>query len=535
LKLVSYSKLNSKFTVLITTSGVGSRLGDLTQFTNKSLIVVGKKPVLAHIIEKYPLDTTFVVTLGHFGEQVKEFLAISYPERIFKFVNVDRFEGTGSSLGYSMVCAREHLQLPFIYHASDTLILNSTIPEADINWVAGFKGTDATNYASFDTQGEFIVKFHDKGMANFDFVHIGLVGIHSYEEFWSKMENLIMEQGNSNDVNDVSAIDELLKNGINFAVKVFDDWIDIGNSNSLVLAKEKMGTNSNVLEKPEESVSFIKDTVVKFFSDPKIVSSRVNRVEFLGETIPRLRNFGKNFFSYEYFPGEVMSDCDNPDLIISLLNWAKENLWSKIPENPISNFNLIANTFYNSKSKNRLKYFISSRLVKDEPIIINDLLIPSADSLIESSTKELIENIKIGRFHGDFILDNILLLKSDFKLIDWRQDFGGNLEFGDIYYDLAKLNHSLHINHRLVQKGNFFVSSKELKVSCGILRRDVHVEMEYNLKKFVESEKLSWRKVQILTSLIWLNMAPLHHHPFDRFLYFYGRYNLWRALNDQKN
>ena len=35
------------FTVLITTSGKGSRLGNLTLYTNKSLIVVGEKPVLA--------------------------------------------------------------------------------------------------------------------------------------------------------------------------------------------------------------------------------------------------------------------------------------------------------------------------------------------------------------------------------------------------------------------------------------------------------------------------------------------------------
>jgi NDP-sugar pyrophosphorylase family protein len=67
-------KQGTQLTVLITTSGMGSRLGNLTQFTNKSLIVVGNKPALSHIIEKYPPDTTFVITLGYFGDQVKEFL-----------------------------------------------------------------------------------------------------------------------------------------------------------------------------------------------------------------------------------------------------------------------------------------------------------------------------------------------------------------------------------------------------------------------------------------------------------------------------
>ena len=39
--------------VLITTSGLGSRLGNITQFTNKSLVRIGDKPVISHIIEKF--------------------------------------------------------------------------------------------------------------------------------------------------------------------------------------------------------------------------------------------------------------------------------------------------------------------------------------------------------------------------------------------------------------------------------------------------------------------------------------------------
>ena len=53
-----------EYKVLITTSGIGSRLGDLTKYTNKSLVRVGDKPAISHIIESYPEDTKFVVTLG---------------------------------------------------------------------------------------------------------------------------------------------------------------------------------------------------------------------------------------------------------------------------------------------------------------------------------------------------------------------------------------------------------------------------------------------------------------------------------------
>ena len=41
----------AEYKVLLTTSGLGSRLGNLTKFTNKSLVRVGDKPAISYIIE----------------------------------------------------------------------------------------------------------------------------------------------------------------------------------------------------------------------------------------------------------------------------------------------------------------------------------------------------------------------------------------------------------------------------------------------------------------------------------------------------
>jgi NDP-sugar pyrophosphorylase family protein len=87
-----------EYKVLITTSGIGSRLGDLTKFTNKSLVRVGKKPAISYIVESYPKEIEMVITVGYFANQVKDFLTLTYPDRRFKFINVDKFEGEGSSL-----------------------------------------------------------------------------------------------------------------------------------------------------------------------------------------------------------------------------------------------------------------------------------------------------------------------------------------------------------------------------------------------------------------------------------------------------
>lgn len=125
-----------EYRVLLTTSGLGSRLGDFTKYTNKSLIRIKEKPIISYIIERYPQNIEFVVTLGYFGDHVKQFLEMAYPKRKFIFVNVDKYKGEGSSLLYSMLQAEKYLQMPFIFHASDTLVFED-IPAPSRNWSGG--------------------------------------------------------------------------------------------------------------------------------------------------------------------------------------------------------------------------------------------------------------------------------------------------------------------------------------------------------------------------------------------------------------
>jgi len=53
------------FKVFIPTAGIGSRLGDLTNSINKSLVSLDNKPIISHIIDLYPRDAEFVIALGY--------------------------------------------------------------------------------------------------------------------------------------------------------------------------------------------------------------------------------------------------------------------------------------------------------------------------------------------------------------------------------------------------------------------------------------------------------------------------------------
>ena len=519
------------YKVLITTSGLGSRLGNLTEYTNKSLVIVGNKPAISHIIDLYPKNTIFVITLGHFGHHVKQFLSIAHPDRVFEFIDVSPYRGVGSSLGFSMLQAQDKLQCPFIYHASDSILMDEQLPAPNHNWVVGQKSEDATNYASFDAYFNSITKFHDKGMVDFDFLHIGVIGINDYEKFWSTLKSLVFESPTDESLNDLSALIEMRSAGVEFRVLEVSRWFDIGNSHSLQKTRLILSNDPEILEKSNESISFINNKVIKFFSDEIVCKNRVERAHILSGIVPNVNASSENFYAYEFIDGEVASKIKDPKIVEKLLSWAKDNVWHDRDILAQDSFKQICVDFYKNKTIGRLENFFTSTGVRDLEVAINGQLVPPVGDMLNDAIELVLLDVRQSRIHGDFILDNIVRTNDGFKLIDWRQDFGGSLESGDTYYDLAKLNHSFYINHELVSRNLFEVTQTDDGVVCGILRKDYLVEMAHNFNHWLTLNGFSESKVSVLTSLIWLNMSSLHHHPFDRFLYFYGRYGLWRSLN----
>jgi choline kinase len=181
------------YKVLITTSGTGSRLKELTKNTNKALIKINGKAVISRIIESYPENIELVITVGYFGTSVKDFIYQLYPTRKITFVDIDNFDGEGSSLGYSMLQAADRLQCPFIFHCNDTLV-EGTIPSPEnYNWNGGSKGIDSSvynekSYSSFLAKDGKMTQMQAKGITPFDYFHIGLVGFKDFTSFWKNLK-----------------------------------------------------------------------------------------------------------------------------------------------------------------------------------------------------------------------------------------------------------------------------------------------------------------------------------------------------------
>lgn len=240
-----------KYKVLITTSGTGSRLGEKTRDTNKALVKINGKPTIEYIFRSYPENTDFVVTLGYLGDQVREYLTTHYSKYNFEFVEIDKYKGEGSSLLYSIRCTKDKLQCPFIFHACDTIVIEE-IPQPSYNWVIGYvvdptdKSIDTKQYRTHKISDQYLSKINDKGIPDFDSIHIGMTGINDYKEFWDTLEEIYTDDPNNQSLGDVPIIEKLLDKGIKFKWIPFKTWLDTGNLQSIANT-EKYLADSNLV------------------------------------------------------------------------------------------------------------------------------------------------------------------------------------------------------------------------------------------------------------------------------------------------
>jgi len=520
-----------RFTVFIPTSGVGAPIGEITKFTNKALIKVGKKPAISYIIEAYPQDTHFIVSIGYFANQVRDFLLLMYPDRDITFVVIDPYEGEGSSLAYTMLQSMQHLQEPFVYHASDTIVTGD-IPLPDQNWIGGHKGHGSSNYASLNTNNGRVQSIHDKGAVNPDFLHIGLVGIKDHAKFWEFKQILHKENPNDQSLGDLHTLKRMIEHAVPFNLHEVKEWHDVGNVETLAKARENIADSFHILDKVGESIFVFDTSVVKFFHDERMATERVARAKILEGLVPKIEGATPNFYRYSFAEGELYADVANRSNFRGFLEWSEQNLWKPVKEVEDLAFKGVCHDFYHVKSLKRIEKFLQAHSLKDAEQVINGEAVPTIKEMFERIDFDWLSSAKQTHFHGDFILDNILKTKDGFCLLDWRQNFGGLLQAGDMYYDLAKLQHNLTVNHAIVSDNLFTVRTQDDEVMCDILRKSTLVECNQVLRDFVVEKGYDLRKVDTLTAIIWLNMSPLHHHPFDMFLFNLGKLHLWRTINE---
>ena len=521
--------------VFIPTAGIGSRLGEKTKFINKSLIEIANKPAISHIIDMFPKNTQFVIALGHKGALVKEYLTLAYPHKKFIFKVVNPYIGKNSGLGITLLQCKKFLQKPFLFVSCDSIIPHKII-KLNSNWVGYCLSKNISNYRSLKIKKKCVIKFYEKNIENKNgSAYIGLAGIKDYKIFWSA---LLHDKKKAIIEGEVLGLKAILKK-TNINVKKFE-WYDTGNLKSYKIAQKKFFKKNqpNILTKSNEAIWFKDKFVIKFSNDRQFISKRIKRSKIIGSYVPKILAYGKNMYKYKYVEGKVLSSILDIYLFEKLLLKLK-NFWiiKKLGKIKKKTFNEKCYKFYYHKSLKRINLFYLKSSKYDEDHIINGIKIPQLSELFNKVNWSLISSGLPGRFHGDLHFENIIFNKINkkFVLLDWRQDFENDLKIGDIYYDFAKLMHGIIVSHEQVNNNKFKISWKKNIINFRIAQSQHHKKSLIFYEKWLVQNGYNITKVRIITSLIFLNIAPLHHHPYSLFLFALGKSMLFDELNKIHN
>lgn len=503
-------------------------MGTLGYNLNKALLPINQKAAISWIIEKFPADTQFVIALGHKGAQVREYLALTYPTKTFDYVDVKNFDGVGSGPGNSLLACRDNLQRPFYFVSCDTLWNGPVELGRDRDWlaVATVQDTDTELYCNVEIRDNKAVGLKDKSfVAGQGYkAFTGLCFILNFNSFWNGLSNPALIANEHQVSNGIQALID------NHRVDIREiEWIDVGD-------EEKYRAALSMFEnydfaKQNEHIYICEGNVVKYFEDQSVALKRVQKARMNPNVFPAISYLGGNFYSYEFIPGRTLYKENSNQVFRDLLDWLDESLWWDV-ETKQAAFTSVCREFYFDKTFLRLQAFDKKYPEFDQECIINDQLTPSARSLLGLVDWESLSNGLPSFIHGDLQFDNIIYdpQSKKFTLIDWRQDFGGQVEYGDRYYDFAKLLGGMILNYDLIKMALMDFKEDGDNIHFDFAQRHSGHIFRSTLSDFVGSKGYDFARVELLVGIIFINMSPLHHYPFDKLLSCLGRQTIKAAL-----
>ena len=506
-----------KYAACILTAGTGRRMGELSDLINKALLPVNNKAIISHMIEKIPKDYDIVVALGFKKEMVKEYCLAAHPDRKFIFVDVGAYSGPCTGPSYSISKCREHLQRPFYFMTSDCFI-EEELPKLTNNWLGISQTSIPELYSTVKVHNNRAISFKNKGLNGYENAFIGIASIYDFEIFWNELDV------NSGEI--VSAFYNL-ENYQSFYSESLT-WYDMGTIDNYLKARDKFQQDNQmgILKNNGEFVYKINDRFIKISKNKENIKKKIYRQKKIIDYTPELNFEGDYTFSYDFISGKTLYELDDLPTFKNFLDYAEKNLWStpEVFEN-IDTARAQCLKFYKDKTLQRLKKFMDSRDSSfEKEHVVNGKRTRTIEQIIDNFDWDRLceKAIPTSRFHGDLQFDNVIYSENNkFVLIDWRHEFGSTSDFGDVYYDLSKLYGGCLLSYSLLKNENNF----SLKIDDNVV--ELSSKTTINLSSFLAYYE-DWiiksgydlSKIKKITSLIYLNMAPLHSQKFGNFLFF---------------
>jgi choline kinase len=502
----------SAFVVLA--AGRGTRVGRAGENLHKSLLPLGDRAVLSHLIKLAPSDARLIICLGDRGRQLRDYVALAHPKLHVEFVEVEGWDQPGAGPGASLLAAKGMVgDDDMAFTSCDTLWERDDRlwDNPEDSWVATASlpsGTQPERWCRFDVEQWRVISVLDKcdGHADIERVYVGLAHIsqHDLPLFW---KGILSGATRENERQVSGGFSQLLAHDRKL---LFHDvsWTDTGDE---VGYRKAVAVRTGYdWTKTDQATYVLPDEgrVVKYMADTDSIRARSRRGSDLGDAVPQQVERRGNMIAYRYVNGvtayEKIRWSATPTLVTrDLLAWRDKFLTTHVKCNDTVMLQATRD-FYRDKTYQRIAQLRSGEQLKRQAI----------DAVDWVNWRQLASGFKPALIHGDLNFGNVIVsIGSHFTGIDWREDFAGRPWF-DARYDLAKLLAGTVVHWDNARRGDF------RPWDAG----EAHAEL------IREHAGGNLQAVEIIGALSLINSAPLHAAPLDEILIARGTSWLERVL-----
>lgn len=253
------------------------------------------------------------------------------------------------------------------------------------------------------------------------------------------------------------------------------------------------GFAKNRMKKHDEHVYVAEDGVYKWFKDHSRARLRMARCLTLRGAAPDLLAYCGGWYKYAYACGDILTDCATTDNLEGALNWLQQHMWSAP---------------YHFDADERGRWV--RRFYRDKTIMRTERY---KDQAVNNWLKTRVWNdfaawaVLTPTWHGDCSFENLVNMGSGkWRVLDWRED-----QWGDAYYDLAKMLKSVRFKHDTLNSDGRWSAHRNA------------ADLEKLMKRWCETNGYDWSHVLAVHAIAVLAMSGSHDGDFGQGLFNWGK------------
>lgn len=526
-------------TMIIPAAGRGSRMMALTDYYPKAMMPFDNKPIIHHQIEQAIGNNydVIVIVVGYRGYVIIDYVETHFSDVDIRFIEQRTLSGLSSGvlLGLSTLLDDELALTTVSIQLSDVLIdyyeysPDSVLVSSVDDWSRWCMAVvdDSMN----------VSKLIDKPKEKPDTNH-NLIGFYNFSQADKLKEALEVSifNHNSKGLPGENQISEAINAYVSITEEQIaahyvapEDYHDLGEADALNFISDNVSRSFNNIKINEEGL--IEKTSKERANKTAREYNWYNTVpENIKKYLPQVFEQIKYGYVMERVPFTQLQDMmmfkhttfnqwqSVFNAIGNYLSTAKEEGIGVTPSIRRDNsYMLIQKTWDRVEDLTELfpyKTYTINSIIYENPLYHMDEIMKKVVDMLAHTKSDDVNAI----IHGDLFFGNMMFdeVTNRLVLIDPRGSYGQNQLFGDIRYDLAKLNHSIEGQYDFIVNDLFTVNADYSNIDYTIYSGNLD-EMHYLYNQMIESLGFSkfYDDINLITGLLFLTMLPLHEDSYE--------------------